>query len=79
MEGLAWAPVAAAPIGDVYDEFSIALAHASRLPDEFLNTMTLFPTYPLSGTQSLFASNVLPPEPPGGTVVHRPDRDRAAV
>jgi hypothetical protein len=69
VERLHWAPVAGQVDMQHFPEFEIALGHGHFLPDEYLNPVSLLPSYPNSGlTANSFAANVL-----GGTgtqVVH---------
>jgi len=59
VEGISWSPVGGTVITDTYDEFGIMLGHASCLPDEFLDPFTLFPKYPDSGLDVVYADNYL--------------------
>ena len=59
VEGLNWAPVGGQVQADFYEAFEINLSHATRLPDEDVNT-ALLPTKPQSGLRTTsFLDNVL--------------------
>jgi len=70
LEGLAWAPLGGAAIADSFDEFEIALSHAEHLPDEYIDPWSLFPAYPYSGLERVFAANLLNPDSDPLRVVH---------
>lgn len=70
IEGISWSPVGGAVITDLYDEFSITLAHSGLLPDEYLDPMSGFPRYPNSGLKKVYADNYLD----SGAIVHSKER-----
>lgn len=76
VEGLSWAPVGGTLVSDVYEDFSVTLAHSKFLPDEFLNTAG-FPLHQLSGLTKTYKENLLDPTNDPGTVVH--DRSRGYI
>lgn len=70
VEGIDWAPVGGNVVPDTYERFEMLLSHCLKLPDESVNTQSLFPIYPQSGLVTIFASNVLDPLNDTQKVVH---------
>ena len=61
VEGLSWSPLGGNVVADVFDQFSITLAHSSRLPDEgqFVDAAGNVIIYPNSGLLAPFDQNYL--------------------
>ena len=74
VEGIAWAPTGGTVAADVYQEFSISLAHAAWLPDEMLSVPSYFPRFPASGLESEFELNQNDPLEDPLKVVHPKSR-----
>jgi len=70
VEGLNWSPIGGFVIADNYNEFEIRLSHSAFLPDEYINTMSLFPQFPNSGLKRTFSTNLLDPARDPQRVVH---------
>ncbi len=49
VEGLSWSPFDGVVFDDVFDRYSIALAHSNRLPDDYIDPNSGYPQYPDSG------------------------------
>lgn len=49
VEGLHWSPFAGTIYDDVFDRYSVALAHSKRFPDDYINPTSGFPQYSSSG------------------------------
>ena len=57
VEGLAWSPLQGV-IADAFAAFEIAVGHAKYLPDEVIDSNSLFPKFAYSGLVDTYASNV---------------------
>ncbi|MHC4837747.1 MAG: Ig-like domain-containing domain [Planctomycetota bacterium] len=53
VEGLNWSPFDGVVFDDTFDRYSIALAHSSRYPDDFIDPGSGYPSYPNSGLKRL--------------------------
>ncbi|MCH2112622.1 MAG: hypothetical protein MK213_07170, partial [Planctomycetes bacterium] len=51
VEGMSWAPFGGSVFDDIFSEYSIALSHAERTPDDAINTQSGYPKYQNSGLQ----------------------------
>ena len=71
VEGLAWAPLGGQVISDYYGEFEIALAHCTKVPDEYWIPPPFdIPGAPASGLLNLFQNNLLDGATDPLSVVH---------
>jgi len=61
VEGMAWAPFGGTVFDDVFDRYSIALAHSNRYPDDYIDPQSGYPDYDKSGFRKsgLFDDNIL--------------------
>ena len=74
VEGLNWAPFGGQVQIDHFDNYRISLAHSKWLPDEFINTTSLLPTYPQSGLVKGYDNNPLDHVNDPMTIVHQKAR-----
>jgi hypothetical protein len=65
VEGMSWSPFQGIVYDTTFDRYSIALAHSSRLPDDWINPASGYPEYgnsglkrPAGNTQPLFDDNI---------------------
>lgn len=62
VEGLSWSPFDGVVFDDVFDRYSIALAHSNRLPDDMIEPSSGYPKWPNSGlrrlSSDLFDNNI---------------------
>jgi hypothetical protein len=49
VEGLNWSPFGGVVLDDFFDRYSVALAHSSRYPDDYIDPQSGYPTYDKSG------------------------------
>jgi len=70
VEGLNWSSPTGAFIADRFDEFEIRLAHSSYLPDELIDSLSLFPLFPSSGLRECYDDNLFDPENDPQAIVH---------
>lgn len=49
IEGLSWSPNAGVVFDETYNAFGLSLAHATTLPDEIFDPLSLLPIFPASG------------------------------
>ncbi len=61
IEGLSWAPFDGNILDDVFDRYSIALAHSNRYPDDYIDPLSGYPAWGDSGLRSStkFDNNIL--------------------
>jgi hypothetical protein len=61
VEGLNWSPFGGIVLDDFFDRYSVALAHANRYPDDFIDPVTGYPSYDKSGLKKsgTFDINIL--------------------
>lgn len=53
VEGMSWSPFDGVVFDDTFDRYSIALAHANRLPDDMIDGASGYPKWPNSGLRRL--------------------------
>lgn len=53
VEGLNWSPFDGIVFDDTFARYSVALAHSSRFPDDFINPGSGYPSHPNSGLKRL--------------------------
>lgn len=60
VEGLAWSPAAGVVFDETYPIFALSMAHATSLPDEIFDPLSLLPIYPASGmSANSYDENIL--------------------
>jgi len=61
VEGLNWSPFNGVVYDDIFDRYSIALAHSQRYPDDYINPSTGYPQWEKSGLKrtAIFDLNIL--------------------
>jgi hypothetical protein len=60
VEGLNWSPFGERVFDDTFDRYSVALSHAKKSPDEYINPQSGYPQYPQSGLlrDQVFDNNI---------------------
>ena len=53
VEGLNWSPYEGILYDDTFERYSVALAHSSRFPDDYISPTSGYPAYPNSGLKRL--------------------------
>lgn len=67
---ISWAPVNGVVTFDSFSEFEIRMSHSRFAPDEYITPQTLWPAYPSSGLEEVFADNPLDASQDPPRVVH---------
>lgn len=53
VEGMSWSPFDGVVFDDLFERYSIALAHSNRLPDDYIDGGSGYPNWPNSGLRRL--------------------------
>lgn len=57
VEGMSWSPFDGVVFDDLFERYSIALAHSNRLPDDIIDPGSGYPSWPNSGLRRLSSDN----------------------
>lgn len=57
VEGMSWSPFEGVVFDDIFERYSIALAHSNRLPDDYIDGGSGYPSWPNSGLRRLSTDN----------------------
>jgi len=57
VEGLSWSPFDGVIFDTVFSRYSVALAHSNRVPDDYIDPGSGYPSYPESGLRRLSSQN----------------------